>query len=56
MTARVKQIDVALGRYYQSLGKEYDELFVRYCDDNGLGIIYDTNIEFHAYSKYEYVF
>eukprot|EP01084_Bolivina_argentea_P275904 470623_1 len=32
----IEQIDIALARYYKSLGQPYDKLFAGYCEDNGL--------------------
>eukprot|EP01084_Bolivina_argentea_P078948 143276_1 len=36
MAVEIEKIDAALGRYYKSLHKKYDHLFLNYCDDNGL--------------------
>eukprot|EP01084_Bolivina_argentea_P237047 398485_1 len=33
---KIQQIDAALNRYYNTLHKEYDGLFLNYCEENGL--------------------
>eukprot|EP01083_Nonionella_stella_P300014 1022028_1 len=34
--ADIEEVCTAIGRYYASLGKEYDRLFSEFCDDNGI--------------------
>ena len=34
--ASIEQIDCAIGRYYGSLNKEYNNNFATYCDENGI--------------------
>ncbi len=52
MSAKIKQIDTALKRYYQSLHQDYDGVFLVHCEANGLGIMYYNNIELIDNPKY----
>eukprot|EP01084_Bolivina_argentea_P058377 106623_1 len=36
MATEIEKIDTVLERYYKTLKKEYDHLFLNYCDENGL--------------------
>eukprot|EP01083_Nonionella_stella_P085672 237621_1 len=43
--ADIKEVCAAIGRYYASLGKEYDALFSQYCEENGVEELEDELCE-----------